>query len=316
MEYKDYYKILGIDKNASQDEIKKAYRKLALKYHPDRNPDDKVAEEKFKEATEANEVLSDPEKRKKYDTLGSNWKQYENAGFGQGNPFGGSGDQGRRTYQYHGDFEDVFNNLGGFSDFFNNFFGGRSGGGFNSNFRQANRQRASHSAPKGASVEATLDISLYEAFHGSEKYISVNGKRIKIKIPKGAGDGKKLRLKNQGQPSSMGGEKGDLIITLKISDDTTYERDGNDIYQNLDVDLKTAILGGEKTITTIDGKKINIKIKEGTDSGKTLRLKGYGMPTASGSRGDLFVRILIKVPKNLSKSEKDKLNKLDFLNRT
>jgi len=313
MEYKDYYKILGVDKNATQDEIKKAYRKLALKYHPDRNPDDKAAEEKFKEATEANEVLSDPEKRKKYDTLGSNWKQYERAGFGQGggNPFSGFGSQGGRSYQYHGDFEDVFNNLGGFSDFFNSFFGG-GGGGFG---RQANRQRTTH-VPKGVSVEATLNISLYEAFHGSEKYISVNGKRIKIKIPKGATDGKKLRLKGQGQPSPMGGEKGDLIITLKLAEDNTYERDGNDIYVNLDVDLMTAILGGEKTITTIDGKKINIKIKEGTDSGKTLRLKGYGMPNTSGKRGDLFVRVFIKVPKNLSKLEKDKLKKLEFLNRT
>lgn len=309
MEFKDYYKILGVDKNATQDEIKKAYRKLALKYHPDRNPDDKTAEEKFKEVTEAHEVLSDPEKRKKYDTLGSNWKQYENAGFGQGSPFGGFGG-GRRTYHDQGDFEDIFNNLGGFSDFFNSFFGG----GFESNFQRTNRQRTYRT--KGADAEAVLNISLQDAVNGSEKYISVNGKRIKIKIPKGASDGKKLRLKGQGQSSPTGGEKGDLIITLKISDDENFERDGIDLYQNLEIDVKTAILGGEKTITTIDGKKINIKIKEGTDGGKVLRLKGYGMPTASGARGDLFVRIFIKVPKNLTKSEKEKLSKLDFLDRT
>lgn len=311
MEFKDYYKILGVDKNASQEEIKKAYRKLALKYHPDRNPDNKEAESKFKEVTEANEVLSDPEKRKKYDALGSNWKQYERAGFNQGSPFSGFGRQSGRSYQFHGDFEDLFNNLGGFSDFFNSFFGG----GFEDSFgRRTNTRRTS--SQKGADTTAELNISLYDAFHGSEKYIVVNGQKIKIKIPKGSYDGKKLRLKGQGQSGLSGVQRGDLIITLKVSDDSTFEREGNDLYMNLDVDLLTAILGGEKTITTIDGKTINIKIKEGTDSNKILRVKGHGMPTQTGDRGDLLVRIFVKVPKNLTKSEKEKLSKLDFLRRT
>ncbi|KUG24904.1 dnaj-class molecular chaperone cbpa [hydrocarbon metagenome] len=311
MEFKDYYKILGVDKNASQEEIKKAYRKLALKYHPDRNPDNKEAESKFKEVTEANEVLSDPEKRKKYDALGSNWKQYERAGFNQGSPFSGFGRQSGRSYQFNGDFEDLFNNLGGFSDFFNSFFGG----GFEDSIgRRTNTRRTS--SQKGADTTAELNISLYDAFHGSEKYIFVNGHKIKIKIPKGSYDGKKLRLKGQGQSGFSGVQRGDLIITLKVSDDSTFEREGNDLYINLDVDLLTAILGGEKTITTIDGKTINIKIKEGTDSNKILRVKGHGMPTHTGDRGDLLVRIFVKVPKNLTKSEKEKIGKLDFLRRT
>ncbi|MCZ7603919.1 MAG: DnaJ C-terminal domain-containing protein [Melioribacteraceae bacterium] len=310
MDFKDYYKILGVDKNASQDDIKKAYRKLALKYHPDRNPDNKVAEEKFKEVTEAHEVLSDPEKRKKYDTLGSNWKQYERAGFNQGNPFAGFGNQGGRSYQFHGDFEDVFKNLGGFSDFFTNFFGGS----FDSSFDQRSRQRTS--SHKGADVTAELPISLYDAFNGSEKQIIVNGKKIKIKIPKGTHDGKKLRLRGQGQNGNFGSQSGDLYITLKIQEDEIYERDGDDLYQNINVDIKTAILGGEKTITTIDGKKINIKIKEGSDSGKLLRVPGHGMINSSGDRGDLYIRLNISVPKNLSKSEKEKINKFDFLSRT
>ena len=308
MDFKDYYKTLGVNKTASQDEIKRAYRKLALKYHPDRNPDNKVAEEKFKEVTEAHEVLSDPAKRKKYDTLGSNWKQYERAGYGQGSPFGGYSNQGGRSYQFHGDFEDVFKNLGGFSDFFSNFFGGGNPSG------QRSRQRP-HSI-KIPDTLAELNITLYDAFNGSEKQIIVNGKKIKIKIPKGSSDGKKLRLRGQGQSDPRNNVKGDLIITLHITADEKYERDGDDLYQNLELDLKTAILGGEKTITTIDGKAINIKIKEGTDSGKLLRVKGHGMPTSNGGKGDLFVKLVLKVPKNLSNAEKEKLTKLDFLNRT
>ncbi|MDZ7765680.1 MAG: DnaJ domain-containing protein [Melioribacteraceae bacterium] len=204
MEYKDYYKTLGVDKNATTDEIKKAYRKLALKYHPDKNPDDIEAENKFKEVTEANEVLSDPEKRKKYDQLGSNWKQYERAGFGggQGAPFGS---QGGRSYQFHGDFEDLFNNLGGFSDFFTSFFGGARGGA--DSFSQTRGGRRTASSVKGRDAKAELNISLYDAFIGAEKQVSINGRRIKIQIPKGASDGKKLRLSGQGEAAMPGGTK-------------------------------------------------------------------------------------------------------------
>lgn len=319
MEYKDYYKTLGVDKNATTDEIKKAYRKLALKYHPDKNPDDKEAENKFKEVTEAHEVLSDPEKRKKYDQLGSNWKQYERAGFsgGQGSPFGSGfgGQQGGRSYQFHGDFEDMFNNLGGFSDFFTSFFGGGRGGA--DPFAQARGGRRTSSANiKGRDARAELNVSLYEAFTGAEKQVSINGRRIKIRIPKGATDGKKLRLPGQGESAMPGGPKGDLYITLRVAEDPRFEREGDNLYLDVPVSVQTAMLGGEQTITTIDGKKINIKIPEGTDSGKILRLRGLGMTTAKGNRGDLLVKLLVKVPKRLSKKEKEKLKELDFLNRT
>lgn len=316
MEYKDYYKTLGVDKNATTDEIKKAYRKLALKYHPDRNPDDKEAENKFKEVTEAHEVLRDPEKRKKYDQLGSNWKQYERAGFGgQGSPFGQGfgGQQGGRSYQFHGDFEEMFNNLGGFSDFFTSFFGGAGGGG--DPFSQA-RGRRTASNVKGRDVKADLNISLYDAFIGAKKQVSINGRKIKISIPKGAANGKRLRLSRQGEAAMPGGQKGDLYITLRVNDDPRFEREGDNLYLDVPVSVQTAALGGEQTITTIDDKKINIKIPEGTDSGKILRLRGLGMTTAKGNRGDLLVKLLVKVPKRLSKKEKEKLKELDFLNRT
>lgn len=313
MEYKDYYKTLGVDKNATTDEIKKAYRKLALKYHPDKNPDDIEAENKFKEVTEANEVLSDPEKRKKYDQLGSNWKQYERAGFGggQGAPFGS---QGGRNYQFHGDFEDLFNNLGGFSDFFTSFFGGARGGA--DSFSQTRGGRRTASNIKGRDAKAELNISLYDAFIGAEKQVSINGRRIKIRIPKGAVDGKKLRLSGQGEAAMPGGPKGDLFIVLRVNEDSRFEREGDNLYLDVHVSVQTAALGGEQTITTIEGKKINIKIPEGTDSGKILRLRGLGMTTSQGNRGDLLVKLLVKVPKRLSKKEKEKLKELDFLNRT
>lgn len=315
MEFKDYYKILGVDKNASKEEIKKAYRKLALKYHPDRNPDDKTAEEKFKEVTEAHEVLSDPEKRKKYDTLGANWKQYERAGAQGGFDFSNfnRGAQGGSSYHFHGDFEDLFNNLGGFSDFFTSFFGGgRRTGGFGSQFRTS-QNRTRQRATKGQDAEAQLEISLYDAFFGTEKQISVNGRNLKIKIPKGAKDGKKLRLKSQGTQGTFGGQRGDLYLKLQIKNDPNFERDGDNLLTELPVDVYTALTGGEKQVVTIDGKKINLKIPEGTDSGKKFRLKGLGMPDGKGGRGDLYVIIKIKIPKKLSQKQKDELAKLNFL---
>jgi curved DNA-binding protein len=305
MEYKDYYKILGVDKSASQDEIKKAYRKLAMKYHPDRNAGNKSSEEKFKEITEANEVLSDPEKRKKYDTLGSNWKQYQNTG-GQGfgdfyTNFGGGRGQSGSTYEFSGDINDIFGGMGGggFSDFFESFFGG-SGRGFGGRTQQ---QKTT------IDVEANMNITLEDVFNGSEKQISVEGKKLKIKINAGTKDGQKLRLKGMGRSKTAIGEKGDLYLNLHILQHPFYEIKENDLYYNLDVDLYTAVLGGKENIQTLDGKTISISIPEGTESGKTLRLKKLGMNNDSG-RGDLFVKILVTIPKNLSKEEKELFNKL------
>lgn len=215
MEYKDYYKILGVDKSATQDEIKKAYRKLAMKHHPDRNAGNKSSEEKFKEITEANEVLSDPDKRKKYDTLGSNWNQYQHTG-GQGfddfyTHFGGGGRRptgSGSTYEFNGNINDIFGGMGGgFSDFFESFFGGR-GGGFGGRTQQQKT---------AVDVEAIMNVTLEEAFVGSEKTISVEGKKLKIKINPGTKDGQKLRLKGLGRSKTVDGTKGDLKSEAKRS---------------------------------------------------------------------------------------------------
>jgi|UniRef100_A0A832G8B9 curved DNA-binding protein len=312
MEFKDYYKILGVDKNATQEEIKRAYRKLAMKYHPDRNPGDKSAEEKFKEITEANEVLSDPEKRKKYDTLGANWKHYEHAGQGFDDffsQFGGAQGGGGRTYTFSGDLGDLFGNLGGFSDFFESFFGsrGRKQSGFTS-------QDYSQQSAAGIDLEADLNITLEEAFNGGERIINVDGKKVKIKINPGTKDGQKLRLKGLGRARKQNGQRGDLYLNIHILQHPFYEIKDSDLYYNLDIDLYTAVLGGKEYIRTLDGKTISINIPEGTDSGSILRLKNLGMQKDSG-RGDLFVRINVTVPKNLSEEEKQLFRKLQSLRK-
>jgi len=295
MDFKDYYKILGVDKTASTDEIKKAYRKLAMKYHPDRNPDNKAYEDKFKELTEANEVLSDPEKRKKYDTLGSNWKQYANAGSG----FGGAGQGG---YHFSGDMNDLFGNVGGFSDFFESFFGG---GGFRSAGGRSPFGGARTRAQRGSDYESTLNITLEEAHRGGERQLKVDGKKIKVKITPGIQEGKRLRLKGMGAQGKSGGERGDLYLKIHITDHPWFERKGDDLYFNLNVDLYSAVLGGKEKIETIDGKRLMVSIDKGTDSGTSLRLRGMGMAKADNpnSRGDLFVKVVINVPKKLSKKE-------------
>ncbi len=307
MEFKDYYKTLGVEKSASAEEIKKAYRKLAMKYHPDRNPDNKQSEEKFKEITEAHEVLSDPEKRKKYDRLGSNWKQYENAGAGAGagdffSQFGGRGGGG--SYRYEGDLGDLFGNIGGFSDFFESFFGGgRRGASAGSPFSQS---------AKGSDYEANLNLTLEETFNGVQKTLSIGGKKVKVKIDPGTHDGKKLRLRGMGAQGKNGGEKGDLYLKIHVIDHPFYEVKGNDLYYNLDVDLYTAVLGGDVRINTLDGRKINIVVPNETDSGKLLKLKKMGMPNngSANDKGDLYVRILVQIPKKITKKERELFEKL------
>lgn len=299
MEFKDYYAVLGVSKTATQDEISKAFRKLAKKYHPDKNPGDKAAEDKFKEISEANEVLSDPEKRKKYDQLGANWNAYQNAG---GNDAGewfrsysGGGQAGGQGYK--GDFDNIFGNFGGFSDFFQAFMGGAFGTG---------QKGGRTSSRKGADYEGVLSISLEEAFHGTERQFSIDGRNIKIKVEAGMEDGKKLRLKNQGAPAPGSGEKGDLYLTVKYEKHPVFEIKEPDLYYNLDVDIYTAILGGKRQLRTIDGKKININIPAESDSGTLLRVPGMGMKQGrkTEARGDLYVRLRVVMPKNLTEAEK------------
>lgn len=307
MEFKDYYKILGVEKNSTQEEIKKAYRKLALKYHPDKNPNDKAAEEKFKEITEANEVLSDPEKRKKYDQLGANWKQYERAGGASDDWFRQySSGQGGSSFRFEGDLGDLFGNLGGFSDFFESFFGGRS--------RHQQTGGFSQSSLKGSDYEANLNLTLEEAYNGTERLINIDGRKLKIKIDPGTREGKRLRLRNQGAPGIQGGGRGDLYLNIHILDHPFYEVKDDDLYYNLDVDLYTAVLGGKVQIKTIDNKKINLDIPKESENGKLLRIKNMGMmKPGSNVKGDLIVRINIQIPKNLTGEELKLFKKLSEL---
>lgn len=323
MDYKDYYKILGIEKSASQDEIKKAYRRLANKHHPDKNPGNKDAEAKFKEANEANEVLSDPEKRRRYDELGSNWKQYQGGG-GQGGfdwskyqqQYGGQsygGQQSGQTYYTdYGDFGSAFGG-GGFSDFFEAFFGGQ--GGF-TNTGQT-KQRGRKMTLKGEDIQAELPITLEEAYNGSEKIFELGGQTIKLKIKKGVSEGHNLKLSGKGNPGSNGGANGDLYLTIKIMKHPLYRREKDDLYMDMPVDIYTAVLGGKIEVNTLKG-KIKVNIPAETDNGKTLRLAGLGMPKYGNDSqyGDLYVKIILQTPKNLTVEEKKLFKKLVDLRKS
>jgi len=301
MEYKDYYKALGIYKNASQDDIKKAYRKLALKYHPDKNPGNTVAEEKFKDIGEAYEVLKDPEKRKKYDQLGANWKQYEQAGFDpSAYGFTGGRPGGRYHYEFRGDPSENFGG-GGFSDFFESFFGGTSGGfsGF-TNFEQ--------DIP-GSDLAGDVSITLQEAYHGTERIIDLGNEKIKVKINPGAYDGLKLRIKGKGQKGSRG-KAGNLYLSVKVKSHPLYKRKGDDLLLDVPIDLFVALLGNRQKIQTLSG-QVNINIPEATQNGKQLRLKGKGMPKyGKPGYGDLILTLIVKLPKRLTQEQKELIKKL------
>ncbi|MCP9769874.1 J domain-containing protein [Lacihabitans sp. LS3-19] len=291
MEYKDYYKTLGIDKKASQDEIKKAFRKLAVKYHPDKNPDDKIAEAQFKLINEANGVLSDPEKRKKYDELGENWQQYEQYGKQQGgNPFGGNG------RQYAGN-TGGFSNDGDFSDFFEQFFG--SGG------RQRPRNR------KGGDYETEMTISLDEAYKGTSRIINVESEKLRISTKPGAYTDQLLKIAGKGAKGSTAALRGDLYVRIKVQDKVPFQRRGDNLYVSQNVSVYDAVLGGEILAETMTG-KVKMKIEAGTQNGKTLRLKGKGMPVygKEGNFGDLYVQIQVLIPDKLTETQKELFEKL------
>ncbi|MCK9205326.1 MAG: J domain-containing protein [Bacteroidales bacterium] len=305
MEYKDYYQILGVGKDASREEIKKQYRKLAVKYHPDKNPGNKQAEEKFKEMGEAYAVLGDPEKRKKYDTLGSNWKQYEQAGAQEGG-FSQWAQQGGGRQSSHVYTSEDFDGAD-FSDFFNSFFSGaatgrRSQGGFR------------ETPLKGQDYEAQMTITLSEAFQGVERMLALGEEKIKITVPPGVRDGQVLRVKGKGGKGRRGGESGHLYLHVTVEPDTRFEREEDDLTTEVHIPLYTAVLGGNVTITTLKG-TVNIKIPPETQSGKTLRLKGMGMPVyrKKGETGSLFVRILVDIPRNLSAREIELFRQLSSL---
>jgi curved DNA-binding protein len=314
MEYKDYYKILGVDRKASQDEIKKKYRKLAAKYHPDKNPDDPTAQKKFTDLGEAYEVLKDPDKRKLYDRAGADWKRYQQAGGGaedfDWSKYAGQG----RQYRVNVDFEDMFggqrsSGQGGspFSSFFENLFGGGDpfGGQQGQRFQRAGKSEPS----RGRDAEAIVEISLKEACQGVTKQFKIDGEKVKVKIPAGIEDGKRLKLKGKGS-ASITGKKGDLYLKVRIKPEKGYERRGKDIYYDHPVDLYTAVLGGETTVPTLKG-KVKLTIPAETENGKLFRLPGQGMPVmGNGRQGDFYVRTKIELPRNLTSKEKDLFRKL------
>lgn len=314
MAKRDYYDILGVDRDASQKEIKKAYRKLAAKYHPDKNPDDDQAEKKFKEVGEAYDVLSDPEKRKMYDRFGHDWKRYQQAG-ASAEDFGGwqqsHGANGGHYQRVNVNFEDLFGGGAGrqgespFSSIFEQFMGGGSG-------RSRHSYRRQQQARRGQDVEASMHITLQEAFHGGSRTVNIGGEQVRVKIPKGINDGKRIRLKGKGRSGRQGGQKGDLYLKIHIRPDDNYERKGDDLYYTHDIDLYTAVLGGEIRVPTMEGNKVKLKIPAGTQNGKLFRLGGLGMPKFKNNskRGDLYVRTKVKIPKNLTREEKEKFKEL------
>lgn len=279
MEYKDYYKILGVEKGANAEEIKKAFRKLAVKYHPDKNPGDKKAEDKFKEANEAYDVLSDPEKKKKYDELGSNWQQYANY-----NP------QSANTGQYKSRRTRP-QDEGMFSDFFESIFG-------------FNDSRRSNVRMKGEDMQAETTLTLEEAYHGTSRQVTLGNQKLNLKLKPGIADGQVLKMKEKGGPGINGGPAGDLYITIRIAPNAKYERKGDDLYAEEPMDMFTAVLGG-KTPVTAFGRTVNVSIPAGTDSNKVFRLKGLGMPTYKdpSKNGDYYAKMVIHVPTNLTEKE-------------
>ena len=291
MEFIDYYKVLEVDKNASEEDIKKAYRKLARKFHPDLNPNDKNAHQKFQKINEANEVLSDPEKRKKYDQYGKDWKQseqFEQYRQSQGRSQFTGGEQ----FSYGADSD--------FSDFFESLFGGG--------------QRSRQTKFRGQDFNAEFKLNLNDVMETKQETFAVNGKNIRITIPAGIENGQVIKLKGYGSPGVNGGPDGDLYITFSIADNPRFKRSGNDLFTTVAIDLYTALLGGEITIETLR-EKLKLKVNPETQNGTKIRLRGKGVPVykKEGEVGDLYVIYEVKLPTNLSEEQKKLFTELSKL---
>jgi curved DNA-binding protein len=314
MDFKDYYAVLGVTKAASDKEIKQAFRKLARKYHPDVNPGDKAAEARFKEINEANEVLSDPEKRKKYDELGANWRLYEQAqrsgGGGAGSPFGqwssAPGGGGFRTMSE----DEVSDMFGGedspFSDFFKTFFGG---GGPSSRGQQRGRGRATRNT-KGRDVEHEIELDLEQALHGSIQRLGIdqNGhhRSVEVRIPAGVVEGSRVRVAGEGERGSGSGASGDLYLRVRLRPHPRFERKGRDLYTKVRVPVTTAVLGGEVEVQTLAGKTLRLRIPSPTQNGQVFRLRTHGLPSTGkdAQTGDLYATVDVAVPQALSDEER------------
>jgi curved DNA-binding protein len=330
-DFKDYYKILGVEKSASAQDIKKAYRKLARQYHPDVNPNNEEAANKFKEANEAYEVLGDPDKRKKYDEYGAHYKEYEQwkkaGGEATGVPFeaymrgtaGAAPGTSSGNYQYQTvspeDLQDMFGEESPFSDFFYSMFGGQAGaGGPGMGFR------AQTSGPrKGRDLEYGVEVSLEEAFNGAKRTISLSAgpgqppRRLEISIPAGVDNGSRIRLAGLGEPGRNGGPTGDLYLIVSVSENPLFERKGADLYTKVNVPMTTALLGGEVAVPTVKGTRLALKIPAGTQNGAAIRLRGQGMPTQVGGqnspRGDMYAQVNVVLPTTLSEEERELIQK-------
>lgn len=299
MAFIDYYKVLEIDKKATDAEIKKAFRKLARKYHPDINPNDKDAEKKFKEINEANEVLGNAEKRKKYDAYGQNWKhaaEYEKA------------NQDQRYYnqsQPHEDFNSYGRDGDDYSDFFESLFG------------NSNRGRNRSQQYKGADFNTELNLDLQEVYNTHKRTVAINGQNIRFTIPAGVENGQTIKIAGHGGDGISGGPKGDLYITFTINNHPDFKRDKDHLYTTVALDLYKAVLGGEITVATFDG-KVKLKIAPGTQNGTQVKLKGKGFPVykSEGHFGDLYITFQIKIPTNLSNKELELFTELSKLRTT
>ena len=298
MEYRDYYQTLGVERSASDKDIRKAFRKLARKYHPDVNPGDGQAEEKFKEINEAYEVLSDPEKRGKYDELGSSYQQWQRMG-GQPSGFDWSNwANGGQPGGFRVEYMDTDTGGDPFSDFFRNIFGGTRS--------EPRQQRTSSRQPiRGQDQEATADIALEDAHQGTMRTVQIGGRKLKVKIPAGAREGTRVRLREQGGRGHAGGQSGDFFMNVHIVDHPLFQRDGDDLHIDLKIPLYTAVLGGTVQVPTLAG-DVSLRVQPGTQSGAMIRLRGKGMPVMRqpDQYGDLFAHILVQVPTDLSNEEK------------
>lgn len=298
MAFIDYYKVLGLDKTASDKDIKNAYRKLARKYHPDLNPNDAEANKKFQQLNEANEVLADPEKRKKYDKYGENWQHgeaYDQARQqqqSQQRSYGGGGAQGF-------DFEG-FGSGDDFSDFFQSMFGGGGGAG-----------RGRQARYRGQDFNAELQLNLTQIAETHKQTLTVNGKNIRITIPAGVENGQTIKIAGHGGPGANGGPGGDLYIKFLVSDDPRFRRQGADLFAIAKIDIYTAVLGGELTIDTLTG-KVKLQVKPETQNGTKVKLKGKGLPVykREGQHGDLYITYDVQVPTNLTDKQKQLFEEL------
>ncbi|WP_066225471.1 DnaJ C-terminal domain-containing protein [Formosa haliotis] len=299
MNFIDYYKILGIDKTASEADIKKAYRKLARKYHPDLNPNDKEAEKKFKDINEANEVLSNPENRKKYDKHGKDWKHADDIERAQKQ-------QGSRQQYSHGFGGGGSHSDDGFSDFFESMFGGQHSAG--------SRQGHGNMHFKGQDFNAELQLNLTDVYTDETQVLTVNGKKIRLTIPAGIENEQVLKIPGKGDPGVNGGPNGDLYIKFNIVNNTKFKRYGNNLHTDVEVDLYTAILGGDIMVDTFSG-KVKLKVAPETQNGTKVKLKGKGFPVykKKGEFGDFIITYQISMPKNLSDKEKELFSELKKL---